>query len=106
VSLPGIKRWLGELGAALDFVVIGNNAGQGLPLAQALSQELRATRAAIIYAAGLPEQRFYEKLGYRHFFRRDETAPQMVRLAAQENRPLALYFLNTIQHNSSNYHVP
>ncbi len=35
VSLSGIMRTLGEIGAAIDYYVIGNNAGQGLPLAQA-----------------------------------------------------------------------
>jgi len=37
VSLAGIVRTLAELTDALDYVVIGNNAGQGLALAQALS---------------------------------------------------------------------
>jgi hypothetical protein len=106
VSLPGIMRTLGEVGDALDFVVIGNNAGQGLPLAQALPQTLRPDRSAIIYAASLPEQSAYEQLGYRCFIRRRETAARLLTLAKAAGRPLALYFMNSIQHNELNYHDP
>jgi hypothetical protein len=106
VSLPGIMRTLGEVGDALDFVVIGNNAGQGLPLAQALPQTLRPAQAAIIYASSLPEQSAYEQLGYRCFIRRRETAVRLLTLAKAAGRPLALYFMNSIQHNERNYHDP
>jgi hypothetical protein len=106
VSLPGIMRTLGEIGAALDCVVIGNNAGQGLPLAQALPQALRPAQSAIIYAFSLPEQSVYEHLGYRCFIRRRETAARLLALAQAAGRPLALYFINSIQHNELNYHDP
>ena len=106
VSLPGIMRTLGEIGAALDCVVIGNNAGQGVPLAQAVPQALRPDRSAIIYASSLPEQSVYEHLGYRTFFRRRETAPRLLALAKEAGRSLALYFINSIQHNELNYHDP
>ena len=106
VSWPGIMRTLAELEDALDYVVIGNNAGQGLPLAQAVPQTLRANRAAIIYASSLPEQSAYNRLGYRIFFRRRETSARLLALAQQSFRPLALYFMNTIQHNELNYHSP
>jgi hypothetical protein len=106
VSLPGITRTLSEIGAAIDYFVIGNNAGQGLALAQAVPQTLRANRAAIIYARSLPEQSAYEQLGYRSFFRRRETAARLLTLAKSAGRPLALYFMNTIQHNDLNYHDP
>ena len=106
VSLPGIMRTLSEIGDALDFVVVGNNAGQGVPLAQAVPEELRASRAGIIYAASLPEQRAYERMGYRRYFRRAETSTQLIATAQQAHRPLALYFINTIQHNNLNYHDP
>jgi hypothetical protein len=106
VSLPGIMRTLGEVGGALDFVVIGNNAGQGLPLAQAVPQTLRPAQAAIIYAASLPEQGAYEHLGYRTFYRRRETAARLLTLSKAAGRPLALYFINSIQHNELNYHDP
>ena len=33
VSLPAISRALAELEGSVDYVVFGNNAGQGLPLA-------------------------------------------------------------------------
>ena len=106
VSLPGIVRTLATLADAVDYIVIGNNAGQGLPLAQVVPLELRASRSGIIYANSLPEQSAYERLGYRNFFRRPETAPRLLAAAEAKNRPLALYFMNTIQHNTMNYHDP
>lgn len=106
VSLPGIMRTLKEFNDAVDYFVIGNNAGQGLPLAQAVPEQLRATQAGVIYAASLPEQSAYERLGYRSFYRRSETAARLMALAERTNRPLALYFINTIQHNERNYHDP
>lgn len=106
VSLPGIMRTLGEVGDALDFVVIGNNAGQGLPLAQAVPQTLRPAQSAIIYASSLPEQSAYQQLGYRCFVRRRETAVRLLALAKAAGRPLVLYFINSIQHNELNYHDP
>ena len=36
VSLPAIMRGLEELDDSADYVLFGNNAGQGLPLAQSL----------------------------------------------------------------------
>jgi len=106
VSLPGIMRTLAQLNDAVDYVVIGNNAGQGLPLAQAVPENLRAAQSAIIYASSLPEQSAYQQLGYRCFIRRRETAARLAALAERSNRPLALYFMNTIQHNDLNYHDP
>ena len=106
VSLSGIMRTLGEIGSAIDYVVIGNNAGQGLPLAHAVPQTLRATQAAVIYASSLPEQRAYEQMGYRSYFRRHETSARLLAMAEPVGRPLALYFMNTIQHNDLNYHDP
>jgi len=90
----------------VDYVVIGNNAGQGLPLAQAAPENLRAAQSAIIYASSLPEQSAYQQLGYRCFFRRRETAARLLTLAKEAGRPLALYFINSIQHNELNYHDP
>jgi hypothetical protein len=90
----------------VDYVLFGNNAGQGLPLAQRLPANLIANRAAIIYANSLPEQSAYEKLGYRAFFRRSEAVGCLLDLAKDSGRPLALCFINTIQHNKYNYHDP
>ena len=106
VSLAGIIRNLALLNDAVDYVVIGNNAGQGLPLAQAVPEKLRANQAGIIYAASLPEQSAYERLGYRSFYQRREAAARLAALAERANRPLALYFMNSIQHNDLNYHDP
>ena len=106
VSPPGIERTLSGLSDAVDYIVIGNNAGQGLALAQHVPQSLIANRAAIIYAASLPERSAYARLGYRTFFRRRETSPRLRAYAEEAGRPLALYFMNTIQHNTMNYHDP
>ena len=106
VSLPAITRTLTELDDSVDYVLIGNNAGQGLPLARSLPPNLAGERAAIIYAHSLPEKIFYEKLGYRAFVRRSEAVACLLDLAKNSSRPLALCFINTIQHNESNYHDP
>ena len=62
------------------------------------------SRAAIIYANSLPEKSAYERLGYRTFFRRSDTVNRLLELAKTASRPLALCFINTIQHNEFNYH--
>jgi len=106
VSLPGIIQTLKDLGDSTDYVVIGNNAGQGLELADNLPQTLRDSKAAIIYGESLPEIKKYEKGGYRTFLRRRELISHLSRLAKSADRPLALAFINTIQHDASNYHDP
>jgi hypothetical protein len=106
VSLPSVVRLLAELDDGVDYVLFGNNAGQGLPLAQALPSRLIADRAAIIYAHSLPEKRAYEQMGYRNFFRRSEAVFHLGQLANRARQPLALCFINTIQHNEFNYHDP
>ena len=106
VSLPGIMAALAELDGAVDYVLVGNNAGQGLPLARCLPQELIGDRAAVIYGEGLPEKKEYEKMGYRTFFRRSQAASRLLELADSAARPPALFFINTIQHNELNYHDP
>jgi hypothetical protein len=102
VWLEGIGAALQELSDGAHYLLIGNNAGQGLPLAQSLSKAL-IVRAAIIYGQSLPEQREYEKLGYRMFFPRSESVS---RLVTSTSLPIALFFINTIQHNEFNYHDP
>ena len=106
VSLAAIRRGLAELDSAVDYVLFGNNAGQGLPLAQSLPPGLIGKRAAIIYANTLPEKNAYEGLGYRAFFRRSEAIARLLELANNVSRPLAVCFVNTIQHNELNYHDP
>jgi hypothetical protein len=106
VSAQAILRAVRELDDSVDRVLIGNNAGQGLPLAQILPQNLVGSRAAIIYADSLPEIKAYENSGYRTFWRRSEAAARLVELALSAGRPLALFFINTIQHNRFNYHDP
>ena len=106
VSLPAVMRTLAALDDSVDYVVFGNNAGQGLPLAQSLAPSLISERAAIIYAQSLPERSAYEQLGYRTFLRRSETASRLFALAKKAAQPLSLCFVNTIQHNRHNYHDP
>src|SRR5262245_38305167 len=106
VSLPAIVRGLEGLDDSVDYVIFGNNAGQGLPLAQSLAADSIRNRAAIIYANSLPEKSAYERLGYRTFFRRSETVARLLELAKNKSSPLVLCFINTIQHNELNYHDP
>lgn len=106
VFLSGMMRGLQELDDSVDYVLIGNNAGQGLPLAQSLPPDLITSRAAIIYAKNLPEKSAYERLGYRIFFHRSEAIARVLDVAKNAGQPLALCFINTIQHNDSNYHDP
>ena len=106
VSLPAIMRALAKLDGFADYVLFGNNAGQGLPLARSLPPNLAGNRAAIIYGESLPEIKEYEKMGYRIFFRRSEAVSRLLELAKNASRPLALCFINTIQHNEFNYHDP
>ena len=106
VSLQGIMGVLGELDDSVDYVLIGNNAGQGIPLARSLPQNLIGNHAAVVYGESLPEIKEYEKMSYRTSFRRSQAASRLLDLAKNEGRPLALFFINTIQHNESNYHDP
>ena len=107
VSLPSIMRALEDhLDDGVDYVLFGNNAGQGLPLAQSLAPNMIVERAAIIYANSLPEKKAYEQIGYRTFFRRSEAVFRLLELANDAGRPLAICFINTIQHNVFNYHDP
>ena len=105
VSWPAIARALAELDA-VDYVLFGNNAGQGLPLAQSLAPKLIGDHAAVIYANSLPEKSVYESLGYRVFFRRSEAVTRLLEIAKNAGKPLTLCFVNTIQHNELNYHDP
>ena len=106
VSLSAIRGSLAELDDRVNYVLFGNNAGQGLPLAQALPAKIIAERAAIIYAHSLPEKSAYEQLGYTNFFRRSEAVARLLEAAKGAGKPLALSFVNTIQHNERNYHDP
>lgn len=106
VSLQAMMRTLKELDGSVDYVLIGNNAGQGLPLARSLPQNLIGNHAAIIYGESLPEIKEYEQMGYRTFFHRSKAPSRLLELAKNAGRPLALVFINTIQHNEFNYHDP
>lgn len=106
VSLRDIVRTLEKVDESIDYILFGNNAGQGLPLAQSLPPKLIADRAAIIYANSLPEIEFYRKLGYRAFLPRRKAVSQLLELAHKASRSLALCFINTIQHTEFNYHDP
>lgn len=106
VSLPGIMDALRGLDDSVDYVLIGNNAGQGFPFAESLPPALISGCAAVIYGESLPEIKEYERIGCRTSFRRDRAVFHLLELAGSAGRPLALYFINTIQHNRFNYHDP
>ena len=106
VSIKAITAALPALAESVDYIVFGNNAGQGLPLAQSLPTNLIADHAAVVYAESLPQMSRYQKIGFRDFFRRSEAAERLIELATKSQRPLELLFINTIQHNETNYHDP
>lgn len=106
VSETAIREALGGLDETVDVVVFGNNAGQGLPLAEALPASLRARHGIVTFGASLPERASYEVLGYRRFCPRSDVAAYLAGAAEAAGRPLALGFINTIQHDERNYHVP
>jgi len=106
VSETAIKDGLGAVDSAIDLVAFGNNAGQGLPLARALPQVLRAAHGVVIYGSSLPEQPAYEAAGYRRFCARKDLLSVVAPLAARAGRQPALAFINTIEHNERNYHAP
>jgi hypothetical protein len=99
-------RMLADLDDSVGYVIFGNNAGQGLPLAKSLRSDFIGERAAVIYASSLPEIDAYKRLGYRAFFPRSGAVARLIGLAESARRPLALCFINTIQHNELNYHDP
>jgi len=104
---PGaIRSVLEQPGGGVDCFIIGNNAGQGLPLAGALDDARRATDAVVIFGTSLPERQSYEALGYRKFCARAGLLPLLLERARTRGRSLALAFINTIQHSEFNYHDP
>ena len=106
VSGTTIREALGGLDETVDAVVFGNNAGQGLPLAEAPPASLRAARGVVTFGASLPERASYEALGYRRFCPRRDLVAHLASAAEAVGRPLALGFINTIQHDERNYHAP
>lgn len=106
VSGLAMIRTLNELDERVDFVAFGNNAGQGMPLADSLSKGMRARNAGIIYGENLAEQAEYESLGYRTFLRRDALIDHVSRLASKAGKAPAIAFINTIQHDETNFHEP
>ena len=106
VDLNVLRASLSELDSSVDLVAIGNNASQGLPLAEALPTTMRADNAAIIYGTSLPEQPIYQAIGYQTFCTRDELLKTASSAAQKSGRDIALCFINTIEHNDQNYHAP
>ena len=106
VSETAIRGALDGLDETVDVVVFGNNAGQGLPLAEALPASLRAARGIVTYGESLPERASYEILGFRQFCPRRDLVAHLAGAAEAAGRPLALGFINTIQHDERNYHAP
>jgi hypothetical protein len=106
VSETAIREALGGLDETIDLVAFGNNAGQGLTLAEALAVPLRASRGVIIYGSSLPERPAYEASHYGRFCPRGDLLAHITEAAAAAGRPPALGFINTIEHNEQNYHTP
>ena len=104
--MEAIREALSGLDETVALVAVGNNAGQGLPLAEALPAPLRAARGIVTYGVSLPERASYEVLGYGRFCPRRDLATQLAMAAEAAERPLALGFINTIEHNERNYHTP
>ena len=106
VSEERIHEALSGLDESVDLIALGNNAGQGLPLAKALPTSLRSGRGIIVYGSSLPERSSYEALGYGRFCTRSDLVSQIVTDAKAARRSPALGFINTIEHNKQNYHTP
>jgi hypothetical protein len=106
VSEAAIREALSGIDEAIDLIAFGNNAGQALPLAEALPEPLRATRGVVVYGSSLPERADYEAAGYRRFCPRSNLVAHLAEAAEAAVRPLALGFINTIEHNERNYHTP
>ncbi len=106
VSEAATREALSGLDETIDLVAFGNNAGQGLPLAQSLPAPLRATRGFVVYGSSLPERPAYEAAGYGRFCARGDLIAHIAEAAEAAHRPPALGFINTIEHNERNYHTP
>ena len=106
VSEAAIREALSGLDETIDLVAFGNNAGQGLPFAEALPAPLRAMRGVVVYGSSLPERPAYEAAGYGRFCPRGDLVAHLNEAAKATGRPPALGFINTIEHNDRNYHTP
>jgi hypothetical protein len=106
VSNAAICAALGSLDDSIDLIAFGNNAGQGMSLAQALPTSLCATKGIITYGSSLPERPAYEAMGFTRFSPRNGLIASLIDAAQAVGRPLALGFINTIEHNDQNYHTP
>jgi len=106
VSEAAIRAALSGLDETIDLIAFGNNAGQGVALAEALPAPLRAMRGVVVYGTSLPERAAYEAAGYRRFCARGDLVAHLTDAARAAGRPPALGFINTIEHNERNYHTP
>ena len=106
VSVSSIQEALSSLDETIDLVAIGNNAGQGIPLAGAMPASHRAPRGIVVYGSSLPERPAYEAMGYRQYRPRGDLLAHVAIAAEAAGRPPALGFINTIEHNERNYHTP
>lgn len=104
VSNAAICGALSGLDESVGLVALGNNAGQGMPLANALPSPLRASRGVVMYGRSLPEQAAYEAMGFARFCPRAGLLDLIA--AAAAGTTVALAFINTIEHNERNYHAP
>ena len=101
-----MAQTLSSATGAVDLYAFGNNASQGFPLATALPEQMAGERGAIIYGKSLPEQPHYEAAGFTMFSARDVLLSLITEKAKAAGKPVALGFINTIEHNDENYHHP
>ena len=106
VSSKNIKAFIKKIDNRIGLIVFGNNAGQGYPLALALSKKMRSKRGVVVYGNSLPEREAYEKLGYNIFCRRDDLLHIVRQRALAVSLSPSLIFINTIEHNHQNFHAP
>ena len=106
VSSKNIKAFIKKIDNRMGLIVFGNNAGQGYPLALALSKKMRSKRGVVVYGISLPEREAYEKLGYNIFCRRNELLHIVRQRALAVSLSPSLIFINTIEHNHQNFHAP
>ncbi len=106
VSNAAICEALCGVDDTVDLIAFGNNAGQGFPLANGLPARFRTERGVIVYGRSLPEHATYAAAGYANFCPRDDLLTHLIAAAEAAGRPLALGFINTIEHNEQNYHTP
>jgi len=99
-SNPKLEEWIKKLTETenIDYVIIGNNMGGGIPKAASVNPLFRGNKACIVWNALFPvevlqiddnsisslyhtqesEKEAYRKLGYKHFLQRRDLAEHLL----------------------------